>query len=503
MSFIILITFILSINFTPCIKGNNNIYCNNSTIIINDYKLKLKENNKESNLYKNLNFNNKDQLHKEIIDNFRTYFKLKKDFSNKPKIIPNILAAWDLFGHSISLSGDTAIISAIGDNFMTGSAYIFNRIGNQWLKAAKIRNAFFSPNEWFGLSVSIDGDMAIVSAPFKRNDTGEAYIFEKDGAGWKKTAILLPEDVKEGCIFGGFTAGVSISNDYAIVGAPGGFDENGIETGVAYMYQCIGGKWVQTQKLTASDGEYGQGFGLAVSIDKNYAIISKIGYINESGSAYFFKLNGGVWEEVQKINVSEPDVEDYFGFCVSMKGNYAIVSKLASVNKTGAAYVFKRTEDCWVNDGKLIHDDVEISDEFGWSIDIDEDHAIIGSHNDDDNGDGAGSAYIFKNNGSGWEFYEKLITSIGINHSWFGYSVSIDGEYALIGAPEGTLESPESVYVFKHYDSGWKQEKKITTQKPRPKEKCFSNNLLNWSVNEKRRLTYIILRNLIELIPKF
>ena len=105
----------------------------------------------------------------------------------------------------------------------------------------------------------------------------------------------------------------------------------------------------------------------------------------------------------------------------------------------------------WDEITRLISSDGEPDDWFGESVDIDEDYAIIGARLDDDNGNASGSAYIFKNNNGSWIQEEKLIASNGSEYDGFGCSVSIDDDYAIVGA----FGRPGQVYIFERSMSGW------------------------------------------------
>ena len=184
-----------------------------------------------------------------------------------------------------------------------------------------------------GQSVGIDGNYSIVGA--QNNDdngsnSGSAYIFYKSGVfTWTEQKKLLPSDGAETDLFG---AAVSISGNYAIVGAYQD-DDLGGNAGSAYIfYKDEGGanNWGQIKKLMASDGEGGDFFGLSVSINGDYAIVGAFGESSvapQSGSAYvFYKDQGGAgnWGQVAKIKASDAADGDYFGYSVVISGDYAV-----------------------------------------------------------------------------------------------------------------------------------------------------------------------------------
>jgi len=203
-----------------------------------------------------------------------------------------------LFGNSVSISGDTAIVGApgTGGGVLSGSAYIFEFDGASWIQKAKLTASDGKSNDSFGFSVSISGDTAIVSATGDDDDgifSGSAYIFEFDGANWIQKAKLTASD---GAAFDSFGRSVSISGDTAIVSN----FPTGSLAGDAYIFEKPNPGWTdstETAKLAASDIENGDRFGISVSISGDTAIVGASGDDDlgfASGSVYIFEKNG-VW----------------------------------------------------------------------------------------------------------------------------------------------------------------------------------------------------------------
>ncbi|MCH7498230.1 MAG: hypothetical protein IH971_10315, partial [Candidatus Marinimicrobia bacterium] len=176
------------------------------------------------------------------------------------KILPADGAASDKFGESVSISGDYAVVGSFG----AGSAYVFKRNSTSWTQEAKLLASDGFQGDYFGITVSISGDYAIVGAWGDDDNgsfSGSAYLFKRTGTSWAQEAKLLPSDGAAGDQFG---FSVSISGDYAVVGAPFD-DDNGTESGSAYVFKRTGTSWAQEAKLLPSDGAAGDWFG-AVSI---------------------------------------------------------------------------------------------------------------------------------------------------------------------------------------------------------------------------------------------
>jgi len=257
----------------------------------------------------------------------------------------------------------------------------------------------------FGKSASISGDYAVVGA--SRDDdngdrSGSAYVFKRSGTSWAQEAKLLPSDGAENDFFG---ASVSISGDYAVVGATGD-DDNGSASGSAYVFKRTGTSWQQEAKLLPSDGAAGDRFGWSISISGDYAVVGADRDDDNgtnSGSAYVFKRTGTSWAQEAKLLASDGQGGDFFGFAVSISGDYAVVGAIIDDDngfESGSAYLFKRTGTSWAQEAKLLPSDGAAGDLFGFAVSISGDYAVVGAEIDGDNGFHAGSAYVFKRTGS-------------------------------------------------------------------------------------------------------
>ena len=147
--------------------------------------------------------------------------------------------AYDFFGNSVSISDDTAVVGAVEDDDKgvdSGSAYVFRYNGSAWVQEAKLTASDGEADDYFGVSVSISGDMVVVGAYGDDGvpaNSGSAYIFRYDGNNWVEEAILTASDGAEGDLFG---YSVSISGDTVVVGAVFGDDNSVTDSGSAYVF---------------------------------------------------------------------------------------------------------------------------------------------------------------------------------------------------------------------------------------------------------------------------
>jgi hypothetical protein len=210
-------------------------------------------------------------------------------------------AAGDWFGYSVAISGDHAVVGAHwdGDAGMgSGSAYIFKHDGTAWTQEAKITASDGAADDCFGVSVAISGDHVVVGA--QRDDdagsnSGSAYIFKRNGTEWTEQAKITASDCAADDCFG---VSVAISGDYVVVGAYGADDDAGSNSGAAYIFKRNGTEWTEQAKITASDGAAGDLFGYSVATSGDHAVVGAP-YDDDagsySGSAYIYDIPIGIF----------------------------------------------------------------------------------------------------------------------------------------------------------------------------------------------------------------
>jgi hypothetical protein len=339
----------------------------------------------------------------------------------------------DNFGRSVSIYGKYAVVGVYSENNNRGSAYIFKRNDTSWDEEQKLTASDGEADDCFGYSVSIGSNFVIIGAYGDDNCTGAVYVYNFTDAGWTEQFKLIAPDGKAGDCFGN---SISIDDNFVIIGAYG--DDN--YAGSAYVLEmCCYWKW--REKVNSTSGL--PLFGFSVSIYGDYAIVGSPGELSDStGSAYIYKRDGNGWDEdVYWIG----DSGEHLGVSVSIDGNYAIAGAYGYDNSAGAVYTFYREDNVsWSKGQKLTASDGDNFDYFGVSVSIDGNYSIVGAYGDKNE---KGSAYIFTRNGTIWSEDQKLIALDGEEGDCFGYSVSINGGYAIIGA-YGDDNSKGSAYIF-------------------------------------------------------
>lgn len=315
----------------------------------------------------------------------------------------------------------------------------------------------------FGIAVSISGNFALIGALFDDEhgtDSGAAYVYQFDGTSWDDGQKLFASDAAPLARFG---RSVSVQGDVALVGA---YRDN-LEAGGVYVFRYDGALWNEEQKLTASDAAAGDRFGCGVSVSGDVALIGAYRKgETESGAAYVFRFDGSRWQEEQELLADDPTAYDYFGYSVSIVGDRAIVGDECDDVRgvdSGSAFVFRHDGGAWLQEAKLAPGDGAAADYFGHYVSLSGDAALVGASGDDDNGDTSGSAYVFRFRNGSWVMEQKLLASNGAAFDYFGWSVSLDGNTAVVGSPwdptAGALSGSAHVYLFNGLR--WIEESKI------------------------------------------
>jgi hypothetical protein len=357
-------------------------------------------------------------------------------------------AANDYFGHSVAIEGDTALVGAysddVGANTDQGSVYVFTRSGSIWTQQAQLTATGGAAGDRFGFSVALSGDTALVGAYFDdigvNNDRGSAYVFTRTGATWTQQAQLTATG---GAANDQFGISVALSGDTALVGA--WLDDVGRNSnqGSAFVFTRSGTTWTQQAQLTASDGAADDVFGFSVALSGDTALVGArgddLGTNAGQGSAYVFTRSGSIWIQQAQLTATGGAAGDNFGVSVAISGDTALVGAhwddVGANTDQGSVYVFGRSGTTWTQQAQLTATGGAAGDNFGWSVALSGDMALVGADEDDVGANPAqGSAYVFTRSGTRWNQQAQLTAAGGAEGDRFGMSVALSGDTALVGA---------------------------------------------------------------------
>ncbi|MEI7849657.1 MAG: hypothetical protein WCK35_27930 [Chloroflexota bacterium] len=325
-------------------------------------------------------------------------------------------STYEYFGSSVAISGDSAVISNLYENGGQGAVYVYKRVNGIWLRAARLSASDGGVNDKFGFSVAISGDTIVVGEPYNfPSSIGQVYVFVKPAGGWSdmtQTAILTASGGVSADLFG---YSVGVSADTVVVGASQAF----VNQGAAYVFVKPPSGWVnhtETAKLTSSDGGLNDEFGYSVAISKNTIAVGATSHTRGAnaaqGTVYVFSKPGGGWVTATQT--------------------------VSLVALDGAAF-----------------------DRLGASVAISGDTIVAGAYGDTITYANQGSAYVFVKPGSTWNSLgatisqsAKLVASDGAVNDFLGLAIAINGNSVVVGKPFSN-SNQGSVYVYLKPNSNW------------------------------------------------
>jgi len=361
----------------------------------------------------------------------------------------------DGFGSAIDLDGDTAVIGVPGDDLINGfvrnegSAYVYARSGTSWVEEAYLIAGEPQIGAFFGISVALSGDTILIGAHGQDHsgvtDAGAAYVFVRTGTTWRQEAVLVADEAEDKDFFG---LSVALEGDTALVAAFND-DLESMDEGAVYVFVRSGSRWSKQARLTASNAATGDRFGSSVSISGDTALIGAYlddhsGFV-DAGAAYVCVRNGTTWSEQAVLTASDPGDSDLFGCAVSVDGDTALIGAElddvpgVSVNQ-GSAYVYARSGTIWTQQAALFAGDGASNDMFGYSVSVSSTTILVGAVTDDIATSGppnrAGSAYVWNLVGGTWLEGTKLVAADAAPDDEFGVSVAVSeaDDRILIGA---------------------------------------------------------------------
>jgi hypothetical protein len=355
--------------------------------------------------------------------------------------------ASDQFGEAVAISGDTVVVGAPlesskargingnqsdGSANQAGAAYVFVRGSDGWRQEAYLKSSNLDPDDLFGSSVAISGNVIVVGAFQEASsatgvngiqndntarDAGAAYVFERTGGVWRQTAYLKASNTQSDRGFGRYLA---VSGDIIAVGcnldsssATGvngdDTDEGAYASGAVHLFERTNAGWSQTAYLKASNTEGWDAFGTGVAVSGDTVVVGAPG--EDSGAT--------------RVNGNEAD---------------------NSSGSAGAVYVFRRGGGIWKQEAYLKASNAEQGDAFGGAVSISGDTIVVGSENEDSTASGvggnrsnnglrsSGAVYVFTRRGTDWSEQAYLKASNPGEGDLFGHRVSISGDVIVVGA---------------------------------------------------------------------
>jgi hypothetical protein len=202
------------------------------------------------------------------------------------------------------------------------------------------------------------------------------------------------------------------------------------------------------------------------------ALIGALGDDAGAGAAYFFVREDGEWREAGKLVADDRTSGAEFGWTIAISNDTAVISALRE-RGTGAAYIFRRAGDRWSQEAELVAADGRDGDGFGWKVAISEDTVVIGAPFADDS---RGAAYVFRRRGDGWRQEAKLVDESAESESAesLGSSVAISGDTIFVGAPYAD-DAAGAGFAYVRNGVTWTFESRLSPDLEPGGDKLFGN----------------------------
>jgi hypothetical protein len=386
------------------------------------------------------------------------YFNIKAQNLIEQSLSVQGKKQWDRFGTSVAIDYDKAIVGYVGTNERNGGYAMFYQFnGTRWELINTLQGNDTKFNDILGISAAISGDFAVVGARNASaggiNYAGAVYVFKYNGHTWEKYSKIVAHDSKS---YSDFGMSLGIDGNLIIVGA-----HNHNDIGAAYIYKNVLGNWLEQAELIPSKGKSGDIFGWTVDINKDKAIVGAenndtIG--TNSGIAYIYENINSKWQETAILVPKEIKAGDLFGSSVSISDSLAIIGASWSTEngkpRCGAVYVYKKDKSGWINKCKITPPTIRSYCYFGSSVSLVKNVAIIGASGDinDSTAYESGTAYIYNiTNDTIWTLKKKIFSSKGQAYDSYGADVSTDGNSFIIGAVDvdsSSISSTGMAYVY-------------------------------------------------------
>lgn len=310
----------------------------------------------------------------------------------------------------------------------------------------------------FGTAVTLSDDVALVDVDGER-----VHAFEAGSDGWQQTAVLTPGDEDR---FAFYPTSMTLAGTTAYVGAPATDHRGAVD-----VFERDGGDWRRRRRIPPDDDE-SDDFGAAVACDGETLVVGAVRQpstmMEYSGTVSVFEGSGTDWTRQTSFESDPDEREDLFGRRVALSGDTVLVGAPATAVDgepwAGKVYGYERSPDGWTSTEELVAPDGEADDEFGRTLALDGDTAVVGAPGDD----GAGTAYVFERSGGEWSERARVSELGRFDHDDGPFDVALRGDTVLVGDPDGSGSG--RVRRLDRTDDGWTRTAALVPDDPDPSD---------------------------------
>ncbi len=350
-------------------------------------------------------------------------------------------------------------------------------VKSQPILQAKISTTSMSEFTSLGFSVDITDNLALLGAPGKGNERGQACLYQRIDSNWELLTCIDPtfdeaDDIRQ------FGQTVSLSDQYLIIGAT--LQKLG-NNGIAFVFQHDGSSYIQQSVLRSNVSYNNDNFAHSVSLSGTYLAIGSPGIAaSHEGNVNLYKKTSSGWVEDIVITPDSPYKSSRFGSSVMMSGEYLIIGDdRHGKGHQGSAYIYRRLDNIWGLQANLKGGEFTKNADFAKSVAISNDYAVVGARSENSSTNKShkkiGAAYVYKRTGKLWNHQVQLKASDMGKGDNFGTSVAIVGDYILVGSENDSASSGSS-YLFRNLNDNWQEVSKLEADDASPQDN-FGNSV--------------------------
>ncbi len=340
------------------------------------------------------------------------------------------------FGWTMAITEEWLVIgsphSETSAGLDAGKIVVYRKDGASWNEFQVIENQNGDTFQNFGFAIDMSTSVMVIGAigtfqsgPF----TGKAFVYEFDGTTWSLTAELESDAPAAGHYFG---HAVATNGNRIAVSA---IKANGLveSTGAVYVYEKSNDVWSLTNTLTADDGSTNDNFGYDIDMNVHGRIVvgapNQTDFIDKSGAVYVFDTSESGYDQTAKLKVFDRTEKDYFGTSVSINRNDIVAGAYladGSTNNSGAAYFFRLDGENWTMEQEIFSLEGELNDYFGRTVAMSDFRLVIGAPKTNvEDGNDVGSGYYYEKEGGLWVLKQSFEDPNGSDHNFFGAALAV------------------------------------------------------------------------------
>lgn len=360
------------------------------------------------------------------------------------RLVPPDGAARDLFGKSLALDGNIAVIGAyfktVNNQRGAGQVYIYERSGTSWSPATTLAASTPHAYDRFGHAVAAaNGWLAVgaYQADTPSEDAGSVTFFQRDASGWMRRSVIASPIPQARAYFG---SSLGLDGGRAIAGA---FGANAFR-GSAVVCRLVAGSW-EVEKLTASAAAPYSYFGYAVALAGDLAAVGAPNEIVEkrhgAGAVYLFRRVGSSWTQIARVTNPQPETNDFFVCALAIDNGLLVVGaqnkRVHGQANAGSVLVFRERNGSWEADHVFAADPAQGGGVLGVSLASSGNLLVVGAPGETNAEDrSTGAAYLMRRtlDSAAWTPLLRLEPSADYHLQRYGFSVGANGDTVAIGA---------------------------------------------------------------------